>query len=216
MQIILDMSANTFGDDLSYIMQMMDEIKEIDTGKHRVVFKTQLFKSAPPNVPLKHEVFDFMYAYGKKLGYQVTSSVFDKESLDFLLKYDVPFIKTANNRKFDYLIGEVPRKIQVYTSVSKLYWSDCDEIDTDSDYSYQIIPLACVSKYPATIEEYEEKFPESYYNTLHNGVSDHTVGLTLFKKYQPLIWEKHYRLEGSTGLDAGPFAITPRELEEIL
>jgi sialic acid synthase SpsE len=206
-QIILDFSANTFKNSFEYAKQMMNEIKAIDTGKHQIIFKTQLFKSAPPNTPLDWSVFDSIYHYGKSLGYKVTSSVFDKESLDFLLQYEVSFVKIANNRKLDYLIGEVPRKVSIYMSIG-----DYTEMELNNNESIDQY-LFCISKYPAAIEEYEKKF-----NHLTNlsAVSDHTVGLELFKKYQPRIWEKHYKLSDSTGLDAGEFAITPQQLAEVL
>jgi sialic acid synthase SpsE len=208
-EIILDISANTFKNSFNYAKQMMDEIKTIDTGKHHVIFKTQLFKSAPPNIPLEHSVFDSMYHYGKSLGYQVTSSVFDKESLDFLLQYDVPMIKIANNRKLDYLIGEIPRKIPVYVSFDGIY--------PDCFLKYENIKyLACISKYPATIEDYELMCGKIINKNQLKNISDHTIGLELFKKYQPKIWECHYALEDSTGLDAGLFAKRPNELKEIL
>jgi sialic acid synthase SpsE len=211
-QLILDMSANTFGDDLSYIMQMMDEIKAIDTGKYEIIFKTQLFKSAPPNIPLNPEVFDFMYYYGKKLGYQVTSSVFDKESLNFLLKYDVPMVKIANNRNLDYLIEEIPRKIPIYISVDNV--GDRHKLFNEID---NIKILACVSKYPATENDYNESFGSYLNNFWFDGISDHNAGTNLFKKYQPNIWEKHYVLEhDSNNPDGGLFSATIDELKEIL
>jgi sialic acid synthase SpsE len=49
------------------------------------------------------------------------------------------------------------------------------------------------------------------------GISDHTAGLDLYRKYHPSIWEKHLVLERTEGnLDAGPFSITPGELREVI
>jgi hypothetical protein len=152
--------------------------------------------------------------------YKTTASVFDIQSLSFLLEcelpYKLPFIKIANNRKYDWLIGEIPRKYMVYKSVDKkqdllphgqYFHTMCmGDIPTDSKFGIET-PLFCISEYPASIDKYPDwcKY-----------ISDHTVGLELFHRNQPVIWEKHLRLEDSTGLDAGPFAITPRELGEIL
>ena len=203
-QIILDFSANTFCNSFEYAKQMMDEIKVIDTGKHQIIFKTQLFKSAPPNIPLDWSVFDSIYHYGKHLGYQVTSSVFDKESLDFLLQYEVPMIKIANNRNLYWLIKEVPRKIPVYVSIKDCatYWKD-----------ESIIPLCCVSNYPSNINEYEKVFVK---HELNCGISDHTTDFQLWNKYQPNIIEWHFKLPNSQGLDSGPFSRTPQQLAEVL
>jgi sialic acid synthase SpsE len=185
---------------------MIDEIKAIDKGKHEVIFKHQLFTEAGKNIPLNPNVFDDAIWYAKEKGYQTTSSVFDKENLHLLLQYEIPFVKIANRRDLDYLIGEVPRKIPVYVSKGEMpYMSDWRQRD--------IVTMACVSHYPATLAEYEEAF---YPFQLRHAVSDHTVGLGLWHKYHPDIIEMHYRLEDSTGLDAGPFAKTPAELRGVI
>jgi sialic acid synthase SpsE len=185
---------------------MIDGLKAIDTGKHEIIIKHQLFEKAGDNIPLDHLIFNEAFYYAKALGYKTTSSVFDLNSLRLLLDYDIPFVKIANRRDLDWLIGEVPRKIPVYVSI--------DNIAIDIElYTKNFKILCCVSEYPAKNELYEDYFPKVL---LQDGISDHTIGLNLFKKYQPRIWEKHYKLFGSTGLDAGPFAITPEQLKEIL
>lgn len=226
-QIILDFgSANSCHNDKYYIKRMYDELKAVDTGKHNIVVKWQLFEKAGDNIPLLPEIFDYAYQYGTSLGYKVTSSVFDKNSLDFLLEYDIPFVKIANNRKLDWLIGEIPRKIPVY--ISRKY-------NTYDSFS-NIVDMYCVSKYPATLEEYESLFiTEERYGVLTQdkqfceektrmylkcsnlGVSDHTTNFDLFHKYQPKIIEWHYVLEhDNNNLDGGLFARTPEQLAEIL
>jgi len=202
-EIILDFSANTHKNDLSIIDRAVDEIKAVDTGKHEIVFKSQLFTSAGDNIVCSKDSFSYMHAICKESGYKCTSSVFDKESLDFLLTFDIPFVKIANNPDLYWLAGEVPKKVRAYQSYTK--YGTWLHLFAD-DY------LACISKYPATLKEYEDAFTPNYLRQ----VSDHTVGLGLFKKYEPYIWEKHLILDDSTGLDAGPFAITPQELAEIL
>jgi sialic acid synthase SpsE len=132
--------------------------------------------------------------------------VFDLESLKFLLNYDIPFVKIANRRDLDWLIGEIPRKTEIYISYSECSHIICKRI---SNVKY----MACISNYPALSEDYEKRFEA---HSLKFAISDHTIGTELYKKYQPMIWEKHYKLNDSTGLDAGPFSITPEELKEIL
>jgi hypothetical protein len=130
--------------------------------------------------------------------------VFDLPSLDWLLSwplpYELPFIKIANNRELDWLIGEIPRKYKVYKSVStmKEYYDDREG---------GVYPLFCVSEYPANIKGYPKTVRR---------ISDHTIGLRLWHRNYPSILEKHYKLSDSTGLDAGDFAITPSKLKEIL
>lgn len=196
-EIILDIgSGNTCKNSIDYAKRMIDEVIKVDTKKHKVIFKAQLFTDRPPNVPLKRRVFNELYEHCKDRGYDLTASVFDLESLKFLLKYNPVFVKIANDRSLDWLIGEVPRKHEVYKSVGDL------EEYFDNGHS-----LFCVSKYPAHINDYPS----------HVGyISDHTEGFELFKRNKPDIWEKHLKLPDSTGLDAGPFAITPEELAEVL
>lgn len=208
--IILDIgSGNTHKNDWKYLKRMLDELKEVDTGKHEIIIKHQLFIKAGDNIPLKHEIFEKAYDYAKKLGYKTTSSIFDKESLDFLLQFDVNFIKIANNRKLDWLVGEIPRKIPLFISYGNV-------VELEIAKNYNAKKLLCVSKYPATLENYEKAFNLEYYMLCGYGISDHTTNFDLFNKYKPETLEIHYKLENSTGLDAGEFAKTPKQLSEIL
>lgn len=209
-QVILDFgSGNTHKNDWFYLKRMLDELKAIDNGIHEIIIKHQLFRKSSKNIPLERETFVMAYNYAKELGYQTTSSVFDKESLDFLLQFDIPFVKIANNRDLDWLIGEIPRKIPVYVSHDVVKDYELDYI-YNAPYS-NVIPLHCISKYPAQIKDYLGM------NTYaHKNISDHTTNFGLWYKYEPEIIEWHYKLEDSTGLDAGPFARTPKQLEEIL
>ena len=206
--IILDFgSANTHKNDITYLKRMIDELVAVDTRKHEVVIKHQLFKDAPPNIPLHWRVFDFAYWYAEQQGYQTTSSVNDIESLRYLLRYDVPFVKIANKPELYWLAGEVPRKVPVYISGGPDMYANF-EWDCWGD-----IPLACVSEYPSTPEMYNEKFGAM----LSRGrISDHTTDFQLWYQHQPVTYEVHYKLSDSTGPDAGPFSRTASQLSEIL
>ena len=210
-QIILDISANTHKNNEFYIFNMIDELKYMDTGKHEIIIKHQLFEKAGDNIPLNHSVFKSAYYYAKDSGYKTTSSVFDLPSLNYLLKFDIPFVKIANRPDLYWLSGEVPRKTFVY--VSAHYLKDIMNVHSDLYLSWTTRVLYCESKYPAEISDYDHLAKNIY---AYDGISDHTIGLELYKKYKPQIWEKHFKLQDSTGLDAGAFAITPDELAEIL
>jgi sialic acid synthase SpsE len=102
-----------------------------------------------------------------------------------------------------------------------LVYISCGKIEEffNSKYQDSIRNLICVSEYPSNIEKYQNIINEIeslLECKLSLNISDHTVGLDLYKRYKPRIWEKHFRLPESTGLDAGPFAIKPEELREIL
>ncbi len=211
-KIILDFgSGNTCKNSWDYAKRMIDELYAVDTGKHEVIIKWQLFKEAGQNIPLHKSIFDLAYVYADKLGYKTTSSVFDKESLDFLLQFDVPFVKISANISNSNLIYYTPIENEVYKSLRSSEY--INHFYEHFDSFHHPVLLCCVSKYPTTIEEYEDKFLIKH---LKRAISDHTTNWDLFNKYKPEIIEVHYGLEDSAGLDAGPFMRTPAMLAEVL
>lgn len=204
-QIILDFgSGNTCHNNKSYIKRMYDELMSVDTKKHEIIIKWQLFKRAGTNIPLTENMFDYAYAYGTALGYQVTASVFDLESLKFLIQYNIPFVKLANNRMLDYLIKYIPLRIPLYISGSeKLFLPECKRQERQH--------LWCVSNYPAAIADYEKLGMTKGCN-----ISDHTLGFDLFRRYDPSIVEWHYCLKDSTGPDSGDFSKLPEDLIDLI
>ena len=190
--IILDAgSGNTCKNDLDYVEKMIYELVKVDTGKHEICIKWQLFKDAPPNTPLDIRVFEFAYNYAETYGYQTTASVFDEKSLEYLMLYDVPFVKIANRPDLYHLAGVVAGfGVPALVSGRDMF---------------------CVSEYPATVEQYEKL-------GLYEGckISDHTTDFTLYHKYKPSVYEIHYKLADSTGLDSGEFARQATQLKEIL
>jgi len=216
-QIILDFgSGNTCKNESKYIKRMYDELKKIDTHKHEVIIKWQLFSVCGGNIPLTKECFEYACYYGDQLGYKTTSSVFDRETLKYLLLFDVPFVKIPNRRHLDYLIDLVPEHVPVYVSKSSLLEIQ-HEVKNIEGYGCFSAPrtemeqLWCISKYPAQIRDYEKLKMQRYDN-----ISDHTNSFDLFYRYEPKIIEWHYKLKDSTGLDASEFARTPEQLKEIL
>ena len=210
--IILDFgSGNTCKNNFNYGTRMIDELAAVDKDR-KCIIKWQLFKKAGENIPLTWDIFEMLYEYAKKeYGYKTTASVFDIYSLRFLQQFEVPFIKIANRPDLYSLIGEMPRKTKVIRSFDAL--SNRNDMEHCPYYlDSSIHNMACVSKYPATIEEY---------NIVAEGfdmrnISDHTCNWSLYYKYKPQIYECHYKLEDSTGPDAGTFARTPEQLREIL
>lgn len=216
-QIILDFgSGNTCKNESKYIKRMYDELKKVDTKKHEIIVKWQLFDVCGANKPLTRESFEYAYYYGDQLGYKTTSSVFDRDSLEYLLLFDVPFVKIPNRRHLDYLINLVPEHVPVYVSKSNLLGiqHEVKNIEGLGGFSaprQNMEQLWCISKYPAEISDYEKLKMQR-----HDNISDHTDNFDLFYKYDPKIIEWHYKLKDSTGLDAGKFARTSEELKEVL
>ena len=199
--------------DIRIVRDMIFAIKEIDTGKHEIIFKWQLFeqKTIPNLIPLSHEIFDGAYNIAKKLGYETTSSVFDEESLDFLLTFNVPWIKIAARPDLYKSILPLIKKIPVVVSVGE---SEC-WFNKNLQQSNIICYLHCVPNYPAKIEEYEFLWNNA---ELNFSISDHTIGFDLYKKYKPTWWEKHYLLKKEPIDDpyGNDWYATPKELKEIL
>ena len=202
-EIILDMgSGNSCHNSIDYACKMIDAVAAIDSHKHEVIFKWQLFSNEPPNLPLDHLVFSRAYSYAEAAGYKTTSSVFDTRSLDFLLNFEIPFVKIACRPKLYWLAGEVPRKIPLYVSEYKT------NIWREWDWGYKM--LFCVPQYPAPPDEYMARVDGCY-------ISDHTIGLDIFKTKHPAIWEKHFILEDDPkNPDAAGHAIKPDLLKEVI
>ena len=211
MKWIFDVGSGASLPDFEAVIAFVDALEPVLEHKKtnpdlEIIIKTQLFKDIPPNKPLERDVFLYLKNYGESKGFQVTASVFDMDSLSFLLVHDPCFVKIACRPDLYWLAGEVPRKIPIVVS----YDVRDELVNWDRlppKYNY---PLACVPTYPAKIEDY--KFPGRLY------ISDHTVGLELFKQEAPVVWEKHFVLKKNdpTNPDSmGGFALDPEELKQI-
>lgn len=194
-------SGNTCGNNADYARRMVLEIAQLKIPG--AVVKWQLFKEAGDNVPLDWNVFDAAYRYALVRGLNTTASVFDVESLKFLLGYGVPFIKIANCAASKDMLKMIP------AIMPKIVSSD------DPNYkplTKNTSVLRCISEYPADKQKYIDTFGAK----LADGISDHTTDFSLFKQYQPAIYEFHFKLDDSTGLDAGAFARTPAQVKTLM
>ena len=124
-------SGNTCKNDYNIIQNMIDEfVKAIGGTRDDVVIKWQLFQEAGANQPLNWRMFDYAYSYAHSYGYKTTASVFDPDSVKFLLRYPIPFVKYANNVKLPTSL--VPENVTLIRSGHD---------------------MACISEYPATMEQ---------------------------------------------------------------
>jgi len=205
--IILDFgSGNTCKNKKDYAKKMLDIFRKVDSGKYKIIIKWQLFQKAGDNIPLQKNIFKYAHQYANSLGYECTSSVFDISSLTYLLEFNIPFVKIATNPKYDSLMKCVPKGMWIYKSILHgLGYKNSAQ---------RILYMNCIPKYPAEKKDYidilEYNKGRPYY------ISDHTDNFDIFKKYNPEIYECHFKLKDSTGLDAGSFARTPKQLREIL
>jgi sialic acid synthase SpsE len=200
--IILDTgSGNGQGNSISYQKEVIDSIAD-NKGDLNIIIKYQLFLEAGINKPLKRGVFEKAFQYAKKKGIQVTASVFDMDSLRYLQEFDIPFIKLANNDDCHKLARGIKTPMVVsYPAIAEMGKRDA------------IIPLCCVSRYPAQMVQYEHNFTHYW---LTQGISDHTEGFEMYHKYEPSVYEKHYILKhDKTNPDGGVFAMTADDWGEL-
>jgi sialic acid synthase SpsE len=203
--IILDAgSGTTCKNDYAYVRKMIDAIPK---SGERIVIKWQLFENIPPLPPLEHDVYLYARDIAERRGFKTGSSVFDEESLDFLLGTDPAFVKIACRPHLYHLIDKVPESVGLVVSVPDIrtYY------EIAGKYPRAHV-LCCVADYPAD----EIMYRQTFGGLMHYGLSDHTENWNLYKRYKPLVYECHFRLEDSTGLDAKPFARTPAQLSEVL
>ena len=235
-EIILDVSANTFKNNINYFENMVSKISEIDSSKYKIVFKTQLFNKdsevSKVNTVLNLNTFRDMFAVCTAYGYELTTSVFDKESLAIALQHEITFIKIACRESLYKLALEVPKDIPVYISVDarKKY----PKIIYDFIVSKQNVKLLqCIPEYPAKEIDYMYSvFEKEAVYPKFCSISDHTTNLNLFRYWRHNLkdledagtflpydgsFEMHYVLEhDKNNPDAGAFAKTPDDLREIL
>lgn len=205
--VILDFgSGETCGNDAAYACRMIDELSAVDTGKHRVVIKWQLFAEMDYPTRLDREVFDVAYDRGIEAGYEVTASVFDDASAAFLAGFPRPFTKLACRPDLYQRLNGSNGRGYVVSVANSQEWVEMATAFPEAQI------MGCVPDYPAKLSTYEARFGWLH---LMAGISDHTVGLELWRKYEPALWEKHYCLEDSTGPDV-PYSITPKDLVRIL
>jgi sialic acid synthase SpsE len=135
-------------------------------------------------------------------GLEAAASVFDETSLEVALGYKISHIKIACRPDLYFLVGHVPRQVPVHLSHDFRILDQALPAKVD-------VHLSCIPEYPAALEDYDHRFDY--------GVSDHTVGLDLWNRSRPAVWEKHLVLERSDdNPDSGLFALLPEDLEGLL
>ncbi len=206
--IILDIGSGETIQKIDDFIELVTQISEYDTGYHSIVFKCQLFTNSVIKYlkPFKKDLFRECYDWlvnSEYSQYDLTASVFDMESLGFLEKFDVPFIKIACRDWVYPLIHHITKNIVV----------SLENPNQMIEFpNLNIMYMMCVPKYPAIIEEYENVFG----HWLGLGISDHTENLELYKKHRPMVYERHLCSYHNDLPDRSSYASTPEEIGEIL
>jgi len=201
--IILDLgNGSVCKNRKDYIKETIDAIADIDVERE-CILKWQLFIGMDGKRAMRRELFEWAYQYAAELDFKTTASFFDYDSYMFLLSYQVPFIKVANqaflrrglDATFQECLISVPNNILFEMYAMK---------------NFQV--MCCVSKYPAKNDDYGI-FKDGY---LRVGISDHTDNIELFRRYRPKIYEKHFCLDHVTQPEPRVYCLRPEGLKELL
>ena len=208
--VVLDIGSGASLPTKKEAEKVVSMVASLNSRRHRVILKPQLFKNIPPNKELSHEVYEHLVALCQAEGLELAASVFDEASLHVALTYGVAHIKIACRPDLYWLAGKVPREVPVHVS-----W-DCR--GQEPTLPKVDVRLACVPSYPAEWTDYNQdsRYMES---GEWSAISDHAVGLTLWEKCDPEVWEKHFVLEPNNPDNPdsmGGFAMDPDQLREAL
>jgi pseudaminic acid synthase len=181
----------------------------------------QLYKEAYTPWEWHQAIFD----EAKKEGLICFSSPFDKSSVDFLERLNVPAYKIASFEITDIplieYIASKGKPIIISTGIAdlkdiELALEACRGIGNNN-----IALLKCTSSYPAPIEEanmsmlkdFEERFG------VISGLSDHTMGSTVpvvATCFGARIIEKHFILDRSIGGPDASFSMNEQEFTDMV
>jgi len=174
---------------------------------------------------LKNEEIRELYNHAKKNNIIFLSSAFDKESVNLLDNLGVPAFKVPSGEitNFPLLrhIAEKKKPIILSTGMSTI-----DEIKEALEVIREkgvedIVPLHCVTSYPAKIEDINLRVIEMLRHKfkLPIGFSDHTLGITTPIAAAALgatLIEKHFTLDKTLPGPDHRASLEPHELKEMI
>lgn len=163
--------------------------------------------------------------YAEEIGLVCFSSPFDKSSVDFLEKMEVPAYKVASFEITDIplieYIASKGKPVIISTGIATL--SDIQEalLACRRMGNNQVALLKCTSAYPAPVEEADLRTIPDIARRFKvvPGLSDHTLGITLPVAAAALgacIIEKHFILDRKLGGADAAFSLEPREFAEMV
>jgi len=175
--LILDLGHAEYGSMVD-IQYGIEALAQANSFSHEVILKFQYFteEEVPGKRRWRAEQLQALFSMANDNGFQATTSVFGLTSLTSLIlgEPELPFIKIAGDSKYHRLIGQIPRRYPILTSVtSKNEYRRLHEAYPDISF------MCTVKQYPATVLQYIQTFPAYYLKEL--GVSDHTEDAAFFE-----------------------------------
>lgn len=163
--------------------------------------------------------------FAESIGLICFSSPFDKTSVDFLEKMNVPAYKIASPEITDIpLISYVAAKkkpVLISTGIADINDIELAVNTCFKENNHDVILLKCTTAYPAPIEEANLLTIPDMKKRFHVkvGLSDHTMGVTAAVAAVALgavVIEKHFVLDRSQGGVDAPFSMEPKEFAEMV
>lgn len=173
---------------------------------------------------LNFSQFKQLYSYSKKIGINLLSSPFDEQSLNFLLKLKLDYIKIPSGEITNYfLLKKLSKyKIKVILSTGMSHYNEIKEavsiLISGKLNIEDIIILHCISNYPTSIDDVnlnnmltlKKKFKTQI------GFSDHTLDSTSSEIAVALgaqFIEKHITLDKRLKGPDHKISLSPREFK---
>ncbi len=167
------------------------------------------------------ELFDF----AKKIGITIFSTPFDKSSVDFLEKLDVPSYKIASFEITDIpLVKYVAKKnkpIILSTGIAEKEDIDLAVSTILDEGNSEIILLQCTSSYPTPLDQANLNLITQLKNDYNfiSGLSDHTPGYlcpVIAVTLGARLIEKHFILDKSIGGPDSSFSLDKKEFKLMI
>ena len=174
---------------------------------------------------LPYEGFRIIKEHCDKIGITFASTADEEDSLDFLLKLGIPFIKVGSgdigNISFLRYIGSKGLPVIMSTGMSSLADVDISITALKEGGARDITLLHCTTNYPCSFEDVNLRAMITLRNAFHLpvGYSDHTLGTEVSVSAVALgacVIEKHFTLDRSLEGPDHAASIEPEEFKRMV
>lgn len=230
--IIAEIGSN-FNQDLSTGYKLIQIAK--NSGADAVKF--QLFKASElyPNnkkmfkifksIELNKKMFSLFFKFAKKIKIDISASVFDLKSANYLSKFNVDFHKLASseisNLKLIDFLSKSKKPILISTGMSNLRDVEQAIKVCEKNGNKNLVLLQCSSLYPLPIHKVNLKILKTYEKNFKylTGFSDHTlddVSAIASVGLGAKVFEKHITLNKKSNGPDHFYAMEPSEFKQYV